>query len=269
MKLRREKMLGKANESLHKKENRKKEIEGQIENKQGEIKRKKEEIKKLNGTYSQTLKAISEFDYKLQQKISSRNNSPANFDKKIRDEQKRKDYLNNNRVFFDGLMNNIIQESQGSMEILDQLCLELERTYRGLIGESGVKQLLEEKCLELVEHRRSLKEQRIEKLENEIRQIEKEIEDFEKEKKRAKEELSEIQGIALEIKQDIDTIDSKLPEHLKGTKEERDKREQKKKKEKRKKSKRLKKHMKAEEKWKGVMDQAGKGIVQLNLIDKL
>ena len=166
-------------------------------------------------------------------------------------------------------MNNIIQESQGSMEILDQLCLELERTYRGLIGESGVKQLLEEKCLELVEHRRSLKEQRIEKLENEIRQIEKEIEDFEKEKKRAKEELSEIQGIALEIKQDIDTIDSKLPEHLKGTKEERDKREQKKKKEKRKKSKRLKKHMKAEEKWKGVMDQAGKGIVQLNLIDKL
>ena len=100
MKLRREKMLGKANESLHKKENRKKEIEGQIENKQGEIKRKKEEIKKLNGTYSQTLKAISEFDYKLQQKISSRNNSPANFDKKIRDEQKRKDYLNNNRFFF-------------------------------------------------------------------------------------------------------------------------------------------------------------------------
>lgn len=229
LKLRREKMLGKANESLHKEENRKKEIEVQIENKQKEIKRKKEEIKKIKGTYSPTINAISESDYKLQQKISSRNNSPANFDKRLRDEQKQKEYLNNNRDFFDGLMNNIIQESQGSMEMLDQLLLEFERTYRGFIGESGVKQLLEEKCPELVEHRRSLKEQRIKELENEIRQIEKEIEDFEKKKKRAKEELSKIQGIALEIKQDIDTIDSKLPEHLKGTKEERDKREQEKK----------------------------------------
>lgn len=230
IKLRRENMLGKANESLQKEENRKREIEVQIENKQGEIKRKKEEIKKLKGTYSPTIKAISESDYKLQPKLYSRNNSPANFDKRLQDEQKRKEYLNNNRVFFDELMNNIIQESKGNMETLDQLCLELERTYRVLIGESGVKQILEEKCQELVEYRRSLKEQRIEKLENEIRQIEKEIEDFEKEKKRTEEELSEIQGIALEIKQDIDTIDSKLPEQLKGTKEERDKREQEKKK---------------------------------------
>ena len=228
LKLRREKMLGKANLSLKEKEKEKREIEGQIENKQGEIKRKKEEIKKIKGTYSPTINAISESDYKLQQKISSRNNSPANFDKRLRDEQK--EYLNNNRDFFDGLIDNIIQESEGSMEILDQLCLELERTYRVLIGESGVKHLLEEKCPELVEHRRSLKEQRIEELENEIGQIEKEIEDFEKEKKRTEEELSEIQGIALEIKQDIDTIDSKLPEQLKGTKEERDKREQEKKK---------------------------------------
>ena len=231
IKLRRENMLGKANESLQEKENRKREIEGQIENKREEIKRKKEEIKKIKGTYSPTIKAISESDYKLQQELYFQINSPTNFDKRLRDEQKRKEYLNKNKDFFDGLMNNIIQESEGSREKLDQLCLEFERTYIGSIGENGVKQLLEENCQELMEYRRGLKEQRIEELENEIRQIEKEIEDFEIEKKRAEDELSEIQGIAFEIKRDIYTIDSKLPEHLKGTKEERDKREQEKKKE--------------------------------------
>ena len=231
LKLRRENMLSKATESLQGIEKRKREIEEQIENKQEEIERKKEIIEKLKGTYRPTIKAISESDYKMQQKFRLQANSPANFDKRLRDKQKRKEYLNKNRDFFDRLMNNIIniiRESKGSMEELNQLCLDFERSYRGLIGEEGVGQLLEEKCHELVEYRKSLKEQIIKELENEIRQNKKEIEKLEKRKK--KEEVSEIQDVAIKIKQDIDTIDSKLPEHLRGTKEERDKREKEKKK---------------------------------------
>ena len=217
LKLRREKMLSKATESLQGIENRKRGIEEQIENKKGEI-------EKLKGTDRPTIKAINKSDYKLQLQI----NSPANFDKRLQKRQRQKEYLNNNRDFFDRLINNIIQESKGSMVDLDQLCLELEKAYGSYIGEDGVGQLLEEKCHELVEYRKSLKEQSIKELENEIRQNKKEIEKLEKRKK--KEEVSEIQDVAIKIKQDIDTIDSKLPEHLRGTKEERDKREKEKKK---------------------------------------
>lgn len=156
-------------------------------------------------------------------------NSPANFDKRLQKRQRQKEYLNNNRDFFDRLINNIIQESKGSMEELNQLCLGFERSYRGLIGEDGVGQLLEEKCHELVEYRKRLKEESIKELENDIRQIEKEIEELE-EKKKKEEELNDMQEFVTEIKQDIDIIDLKLPKHLRGTKEERDKREKEKKK---------------------------------------
>ena len=226
LKLRREKMLSKATESLQGIENRKRGIEEQIENKKGEIERKKGEIEKLKGTDRPTIKAINKSDYKLQLQI----NSPANFDKRLQKRQRQKEYLNNNRDFFDRLINNIIQESKGSMVDLDQLCLELEKAYGSYIGENGVRQLLEEKCHEIVEYRKNLKEQRIKELENEIRQIEKEIKGIEKRKKKEEEELNDMQEIVTEIKQDIDIIDSKLPEHLRGTKEERDKREKEKKK---------------------------------------
>lgn len=219
LKLRREKMLSKATESLQGIENRKRGIEEQIENKKGEI-------EKLKGTDRPTIKAINKSDYKLQLQI----NSPANFDKRLQKRQRQKEYLNNNRDFFDRLINNIIQESKGSMVDLDQLCLELEKAYGSYIGENGVRQLLEEKCHEIVEYRKNLKEQRIKELENEIRQIEKEIKGIEKRKKKEEEELNDMQEIVTEIKQDIDIIDSKLPEHLRGTKEERDKREKEKKK---------------------------------------
>ena len=75
LKLRREKMLSKATESLQGIENRKRGIEEQIENKKGEIERKKGEIEKLKGTDRPTIKAINKSDYKLQLQI----NSPANF----------------------------------------------------------------------------------------------------------------------------------------------------------------------------------------------
>lgn len=225
LKLRRENMLSKATESLQGIEKRKREIEEQIENKKGEIERKKREIEKLKGTDRPTIKAINKSDYKLQLLI----NSPANFDKRLQKIQRQKEYLNNNRDFFDKLINNIIQESKGSMVDLDQLCLELEKAYGSYIGENGVRQLLEEKCHELVEYRKRLKEEGIKELENDIRQIEKEIEELE-EKKKKEEELNDMQECVKKIKQDIDTIDSKLPKHLRGTKEERDKREKEKKK---------------------------------------
>ena len=225
LKLRREKMLSKATESLQGIEKRKREIEEQIENKKGEIERKKGKIEKLKGTDRPTIKAINKSDYKLQLQI----NSPANFDKRLQKRQRQKEYLNNNRDFFDKLINNIIQESKGSMVDLDQLCLELEKAYGSYIGENGVRQLLEEKCHELVEYRKRLKEEGIKELENDIRQIEKEIEELE-EKKKKEEELNDMQECVKKIKQDIDTIDSKLPKHLRGTKEKRDKREKEKKK---------------------------------------
>lgn len=218
LKLRREKMLSKAKESLQGIEKRKIEIEEQIENKKGEIERKKGEIEKLKGPDRPTIKAINKSDYKLQLLI----NSPANFDKRLQKRQRQKEYLNNNRDFFDRLINKIIQESKGSMVDLYQLCLELEKAYGSYIGENGVRQLLEEKCHELVEYRKRLKEESIKELENDIRQIEKEIEELEEKKE---EELNDMQELVTEIKQDIDIIDLKLPKHLRGTKEERDKRE--------------------------------------------